>query len=86
MTSTKISKETIAPTGAASLAASCCLAPALFIATHHPVPAKVVAHSKSKIVVFHVDGMTCTPCKHAVEKALGSVAGVEPSDVDASNS
>ncbi len=53
-------------------------------ATHHPGPAEVVGHSKSKTVVFHVDGMTCALCKHAVEKALGSVAGVEQSDVDSS--
>ena len=51
-------------------------------AARHAAPAEVVAHSKT--VVFHVDGMTCTLCKHAVEKALGSVAGVEQSDVDSS--
>jgi copper chaperone CopZ len=50
------------------------------MATPHRAPAEVAAHSKT--VVFHVDGMTCTLCKHAVEKALGSVAGVERSDVD----
>ena len=51
-------------------------------ATRRPAPAEVAAHSKT--VVFHVDGMTCTLCKHAVEKALGSVAGVEQSAVDSS--
>ena len=51
-------------------------------ATRQPASAEVVAHSKT--VVFHVDGMICTLCKHAVEKALGSVAGVEQSDVDSS--
>ena len=48
----------------------------------HPAPAEV---ADSRTVVLHVDGMTCMLCKHAVEKALGSVAGVEQSDVDSSS-
>ena len=48
----------------------------------HPARAEDCAHSKT--VVLHVDGVTCTLCKRAVEKALGSVAGVEQSDVDPS--
>jgi len=52
------------------------------ISTRRAAAAEVAAHSKT--VIFHVDGMTCTLCKHAVEKALSHVAGVEHSDVDPS--
>src|SRR5260370_34087537 len=52
------------------------------ISTRHAAAAEVAAHSKT--VIFHVDGMTCTLCKHAGEKALSHVAGVEHSDVDPS--
>ncbi len=52
------------------------------IAPRHPALAEVAAHSKT--VVLHVDRMTCTLCKDAVEKALRSVAGVEQSDVNVS--
>lgn len=55
---------------------------AVLITTRRPAPAEVAAESKT--VVFNVDGMTCTLCKHAVEKALGGVAGVERSEVDPS--
>ena len=55
---------------------------AVIIATPQRAPAEVAAHSKT--VVLHVDGMTCTLCKYAVEKALANVTGVEDTDVDSS--